>query len=370
MQLEKCLDVRIEMIKKKIVVGLSGGVDSTAALILLKNNGWDPVGVSLKYAVWEDKCNSSRENICCSEESFEISQKICKELNVPYHIVDVSKEFKNKVINYFTGEFKKLNTPNPCIICNRSLKFKKLFQWANASGIKYVATGHYAKILMDSKTKTFQLAVSKDLQKDQTYSLSFLPFKWLGNIVFPLENYFKDEVYQIVKDAGFQFYLKKKQSQDFCFVNNQALKFFLEKEIGINKGPIKEISGNSLGTHQGLHFYTIGQRKGLNLSGGPFFVVKKTKKDNTLWISKNEKDLLHKTIKLKPHNFLTPPASNEEIRVKARLRYRQNLADAILSIENSCLKLTFFDPQKAPTYGQFAVFYQDDICLGGGKIAR
>ena len=172
---------------KKIVVGMSGGVDSSMALILLKKQGWEPVGLSLKYGIWQDKRNLIRENVCCSRESFEIARSICKKLGVSHYIFDVSKEFKKEVIDYFVLELKNNCTPNPCVVCNPKLKFKKIFQWARKNGIKYVATGHYAVTKKNSKTGEFELLKSKDKEKDQTYSLSFLPQKWLKYTIFPLD---------------------------------------------------------------------------------------------------------------------------------------------------------------------------------------
>lgn len=353
---------------KNIVVGLSGGVDSAIALILLKNQGWKPIGVSLKYAVWEDKSNAIKENICCNAESFSIAEKICKALDIPYHLVDVSDLFKKKVINYFTFELKNNNTPNPCVICNPELKFKVLLGLAKKYGISHVATGHYAQIKKDRRGKNFQLLMARDRQKDQTYSLCFLPYKWLKNILFPLGNYLKSEVYELAKDFGLEFYLKRKQSQDFCFVSKDSLKAFLGKTLGTNPGPIKEITGKIIGEHSGLHFYTIGQRKGINLPDGPYFVMKKSKKDNTLWVTRNEKDLLATKVTLYPYNFLASKPFKNEIKVSARLRYRQDLTEAKLSSHDGSIRLNFSKPKKNPTPGQFAVFYQNDVCLGGGRI--
>ena len=355
---------------KKIVVGMSGGVDSSMALVLLKKQGWQPIGVSLKYAVWQDKRNLLRENACCSTESFEIAKDVCKKLNVEHHIFDVSKEFK-KVIDYFILELKNNRTPNPCIICNRYLKFKKLFEWAREHKINYVATGHYARIAKNQKTGNCELLIARDKQKDQTYSLSFLHQKWLKRIVFPLGNYTKDGIFKMAKKEGFDFYLKRKQSQDFCFVAGKCLHSFLEEEIGKKEGLIKDIKGNILRKHQGLHFYTIGQRKGINLSGGPYFVVDKNSKINTLVVSKNKRDLLGKQAILSPYHFISDKKLKEKKRVKVKIRSQHLSVKAILiPINLRQIKIIFDKPQKSLTHGQFAVFYQNNICLGGGKIIK
>ncbi len=356
---------------KKIVVGMSGGVDSSMALVLLKKQGWQPVGVSLKYAVWKDKENLLRENVCCSAESFEIAKNICKELNVPHHIFNVSKEFKKEVIDYFILELKNNRTPNPCIICNRYLKFKKLFEWAKKHNIRYVATGHYARIREDKKTNKYELLKAKDSNKDQTYSLSFLPQKWLKNIIFPLSDYTKEEIFKMAKKEGFGFYLKRKQSQDFCFVAGKCLNCFLEKEIGIEEGLIKDRTGNILGKHNGLHFYTLGQRKGINLSGGPYFVIGFDIKSNILIVSKEENDLFNREAILFPYHFISNERLEKKIIVQAKIRSRHGLAKAtLIPINSRRMKIIFNNPQKAITPGQFAVFYQNNICLGGGRILK
>jgi len=348
---------------------MSGGVDSSVALILLKKQGWSPVGVSLKYSVWQDKANLLNENICCSAESFKIAENVCKKLGVPHHVFDVAKDFKKEVIDYFVAELKNNRTPNPCVICNPMLKFKKLFEWAEKQDIEYVATGHYAQVRGNKKTGKYELLVAKDEEKDQTYSLSFLPQKWLGRLVFPVGNYTKEQVFQIAKEQGFGFYLKRKESQDFCFVSGKCLDCFLEKEIGKKQGQIKDVDGNVLGKHQGLHFYTIGQRKGINLPDGPYYVVGKHCADNILVVSKNEQDLLSKIALLSPFNFISGEIFEKEIKIKAKIRSQHIAAKATLfPFKKNCLKLVFDRPQKSITPGQFAVFYKDDICLGGGRM--
>ena len=356
---------------KKIVVGMSGGVDSSIALILAKKQGWQPIGVSLKYAVWQDKENLLRENTCCSAESFAIAKSVCKKLDVPHYVFDVSKEFKKEVIDYFVSELKKNRTPNPCIICNRRLKFKKLFEWAKKHGVRYVATGHYAKTAKNKKTNKYELLKAKDSEKDQTYSLSFLPQKWLKNIIFPLGDYTKKEVFKLAEDEGLGFFVKRKQSQDFCFVAGKCLNCFLGKEIGREEGLIKDMAGNILGKHDGLHFYTIGQRKGINLSGGPYFVVGFDTKNNVLIVSKKESDLFSKEAALFPCHFISGEKIKKRIEIKAKIRSQGEPAKAILAPARfKKFKIIFDKPQKAITPGQFAVFYQHNICLGGGEISK
>lgn len=361
---------------KKVVVGMSGGVDSSISLLLLKKQGWDPVGVSLKYAVWQNEANLLRQNVCCSQESFTIAKQVCKKLNVPHHIVDVSAKFKKKVIDYFVDELKNNQTPNPCIICNRQLKFKELFAWAKEHKINHVASGHYARIKQDPKSGQFKLLTAKDKHKDQTYSLSFLSQNWLKNIVFPLGELTKKKVFQIAKKEGFEFYLKRKESQNFCFVANNCLDCFLEEEISQQKGLIKNPAGQILGKHQGLHFFTIGQRRGIGLNDGPYYVTKKLAQENVLVVSKDRVDLLFKKAILSPVNFISGQNLSQKKKVKVKIRSQQTPAKATLipakinnkKINSRKIELVFTKPQRAVTPGQFAVFYDGEICLGGGKI--
>lgn len=365
---------------KKIVVGMSVGVDSSVALSLLKEQGWSPIGISLKYNIWQDANNLLRENICCSAESFRLAKEVCRRLNVPHRIVDVSKNFQKEVIDYFIKELKVGRTPNPCIICNWRLKFKKLFEIADKEKIKYVATGHYARVRKSNINGKYELVKSNDRKKDQTYSLCFLPQKWLGRIVFPLGGQTKKETFQMARKRGFDFYLKRPESQDLCFVSGKCFDCFLEKEIGARPGEIKDVNGKILGRHCGLHFYTIGQRKGLYLPNGPYFVASKNMKNNILVVNKNEKDLYGRGVVLYPYNLISGGNLRNKIEVMAKIRYSASLAPANLRPRSFLggtprndlgkIELIFKKPQKAITPGQFAVFYQGNICLGGGRIMK
>jgi tRNA-specific 2-thiouridylase len=333
----------------------------------------------LKYSIWRDKENTLRENVCCSAESFCLAKEVCRRLDVPHRVIDVSREFQKEVIDYFIKELKAGRTPNPCIICNRYLKFKKLFEVAREEKIEYIATGHYARIKTcleprqkkNSKIKKYELVRSHDKQKDQTYSLCLLPQKWLRRVIFPLADYPKKEVFGAAKNHGFDFYLKRKESQDFCFVANKCLNCFLEKEIGQRAGLIRDVSGNVLGQHRGLHFYTVGQRKGLFLPKGPYFVAHKDVKNNVLAVSKNEKDLYGRGAVLSPYNLTSGERLKGKVDVMVKVRSSASPARAILKLlPGNKLELIFKKPQKAITPGQFAVFYRGNICLGGGRIIK
>lgn len=358
---------------QQVVVGLSGGVDSSVSLLLLKKQGFQPIGVSLKYAAWSSEKNLLRENICCSKESFAIAKKICRQMKVPYYILDCQFDFKEKVMGYFLDVLKDKRTPNPCLICNRLVKFKALFNFAKQKGINYVATGHYARIRKNKRIGQYELLRGKDKKKDQSYFLCLLEESDLANIIFPLGNYFKEEVYQIAKKAGFDFFLKQKQSQDLCFVARQSIPAYLEEAIGFQPGKIVDQQGNLLGKHQGLYFYTIGQRKGLNLSGGPWWVAGFDKKKNYLIVVNREDDpaLFSQKVIISDYHFISGQAPERAIKVKAKTRFSQALASAKLyPPKEKKLKLVFDQSQRAVTAGQWAVFYQGEVCLGGGVIER
>jgi len=347
---------------------MSGGIDSSIALILLKQQGWQPIGVSLKLPVWQNEANPLKENIHSSEQSLKIVAEICKKINVPHHIIDTEKDFQKQVVNYFINEWQNLRTPNPCVICNANFKFKQLIDWAKKHKIQYIATGHYAQVKLNPRTKKYELLKAKDKNKDQTYNLCFLPQKWLQYIVFPLGKYTKQQVYKIAKKEGLKLFSQEKESKDFCFIAGQSLCPFLEEKIGKKQGLITDLQGNILSQHQGLHFFTIGQRKGIKLSGGPYFVAGFDKKKNTLLVSKNKKDLFKKEILIYPRHFISEQKIKNPIKINAQIRYQQKPSSAQLIPEKRKLKLVFSKPVLAPCSGQFAVFYQRNKCLGGGKI--
>lgn len=346
--------------RKKIVVGMSGGVDSSMALVLLKKQGWNPIGISLKLPTWK--------NTNDSEKSFKIAKSICRKLNVPHYIINTKKEFQKEVVNYFISESKKLRTPNPCVICNPNFKFKQLLQWAKKHRIQYIATGHYARIKLNNKSKKYELLKAKDKNKDQSYDLCLLPQKFLSHIIFPLGNYTKKDIYKIAREEGFKLLVNKKESQDFCFIAGQSLCSFLKEKIGEKQGLILDLKGNTLSKHQGLHFFTLGQRKGIKLSGGPYFVAGFDKKKNSLFITKNKKTLYKKELFVFPYHLISGKKITKPFIAQVKTRYQQKLSNARLILEKRKLKIVLKKSIFAPCPGQFAVFYQKDKCLGGGRI--
>jgi len=350
---------------KEIVVGLSGGVDSSVALLLLKKQGWRPVGVSLRMAVWEGECNALRENACCTQESFGNARRVCEKLGVPHHIYDVKREFEKKVMGYFVSELGKGRTPNPCLVCNRDLKIRKLFEWAGKHGIKYVATGHYAKI------ESSRLARAEDMKKDQTYGLCLVPRRWLSRLALPLGKLRKQEVYDIAIMNGLGFYTGISQSQDLCFVSERAMKSFLFEKLGKREGDIVDEEGRRLGTHCGLFLYTIGQRKGLGLPLAHFvkgFDVKK----NALIVTRDRARVLGKRFLLKNFNWLSRP---RERGFSAMVQIRTHQPEVAAAIApkgkgGRTLQIECAVPVEGIAPGQVCAIYLGKTCLGGGPIAH
>jgi len=351
------------MEKKKIIVGLSGGVDSSVALSLLKSQGLLPIGLTLRLPVWQSTADLKRE---------EKAKKICCKLDVPHYVLDCRKDFKKLVIDYFVKEYKKGRTPNPCIVCNKYLKFAKFFEFAKKMKADFVATGHYARLRLEirnPKSEIRKLLMAKDKKKDQSYFLALLSQKELSQMIFPLGGYTKKEVYGIAKKAGFEPPVQRPESQNFCFVAGKSKNFFLEQEIGPKPGPILNKEGKVLGKHKGLYFYTIGQRKGIEFSGGPYYVLKKDNKNNALIVTKKEKDLHQKGLKIINVNWISGKEPELPLKVKVKIRYGHQPASATLtSLKSNAYQLKFTRPQRAITPGQFAVFYLKEVCLGGGVI--
>lgn len=355
------------MTSKKIVVGMSGGVDSSMTMLLLKKAGWEPIGVSLKLAKWENECNGNSENACCTEESFSIAKKICEKIGAEHHIYDVADEFEKEVIEYVSDELKRGRTPNPCLMCNRNLKFAKLLEWADLHGIEHVATGHYAKVEKKADGK-FGLFMGSDLSKDQTYGLCMLRQSQLSRIVLPLCDYTKEQIYSMIENEGFEFFLKRKQSQDLCFVSSSAYSKFVESRVGILEGDIVDASGHILGKHKGLHFYTRGQKCGI--AGGTIYYANKFDlKKNLLIATDKKEDLMDKEVILEDVNYLSEKKLEGEILVMAKIRHGRVMERANFeAMENGRAKVVFENLIYAPMPGQFCAFYFGEECLGGGRI--
>lgn len=345
------------MTDKRIVVGVSGGVDSSMSLVVLQKKGYTPIGVSLKLPVFSGA--SCKNNSCCTPQALAIAKDVCHKLKIEHHIVDERKNFEKSVVSYFKKELRNNRTPNPCVVCNRYSKFKALLDFADKHNIKYVATGHYAKI------KNGNLCKPKDKTKDQTYGLCLLPRGWLSRIVFPLADITKDQVYALAQKQDFDFFSKTKQSQDFCYVSGSDISKFIEKELGKKPGKIIDTTGKILGTHNGLWFYTLGQRKGLGRDSKRYFVCGFDIKKNLLIITHTQEKKI-KEISLEKVNLITKKLPKN---LKVKIRYTTKEISAKVSLQKgNKAKVIFKQPQTVVTPGQFCVFYKGDKCLGGGII--
>ena len=349
---------------RKIVVGLSGGVDSSVALLLLKQQGWSPVGVSLKMAVWKGKCNEMKENVCCTKESFSNARKVCEKLGVSYYIYDVQRDFEREVIGYFLNELSHSRTPNPCLVCNRELKIKKLFEWARKHKIKYIATGHYANITRSGNK--YCLSRAKDENKDQSYGLCLLPHAFLSHLILPLGGMTKQETYETAIKAGLGFFTNIKQSQDLCFVSERAMKPFLFEKLGKKPGPIIDESGKRIGEHYGLYLYTVGQRRGL---GFPFayFVKGFDVKKNALLVTRNRENVLERSFTVSRFNWLSAPFTRRT-RALIQIRNHHVQMPALIIQKGKKLIVHCDSPIEGIAPGQICSIYKGRVCLGGGAI--
>lgn len=353
---------------KKVIVGMSGGVDSSVAAALLKKQGFRVVGVYLRF--WKEKNENQKNKRAISD-----AKGVCKILDIPLKIVDARKEFRNSVIKYFLDEYSSGKTPNPCIFCNENIKFKILLEILGKLKADYVATGHYARIVergtRNMKRKKYFLFQAKDERKDQSYFLYRLKQGQLSKILFPLGDYTKPEVRQIAKKLDLPVF-EKSDSQDICFLEDKDTQRFLEKYLKIKKGKIIDSDGKVVGEHQGLPLYTIGQRRGVNIGGnGPYYAVAKDLKNNILRVTNNPKELklFSDFFEIKNANWI---GKEPKFPLKAliKTRYRQEMSHGIIKKKNkNIFQVQLEKKERAVTPGQSAVFYaKSGEVLGGGII--
>lgn len=354
---------------KKALIAMSGGVDSSVAAFLMKQQGFECMGVTMKLYD-NDDIGISREKTCCSLDDTEDARSVAFHLGIPYHVFNFKDDFEKKVIAKFISTYENGGTPNPCIDCNRYLKFERLFQRAKELQYDYIVTGHYAKVDYDEKSSRFLLKKGIDESKDQSYVLYSLTQEQLRHTLFPLGNYRKTRIRRIAEENGFINHAKK-DSQDICFVPDGNYAEFIEKHMGKTypKGNFIDEKGNILGTHSGIIRYTIGQRKGLGISAGrPLFVCKKNMDKNEILLGGAE-SLLQKEVIIHDINLISVSEICEPLRIKAKTRYNMKEQPATaVQLDKSVIKITFDEPQRAITKGQAAVMYDGDTVVGGGTI--
>ena len=356
--------------KKKVVVGMSGGVDSSVAALLLKEMGYEVIGVTMQ--IWQGETLEQMKNLsgCCSATIFEDAGKVAEILGIPYHIIDFRQQFQKEVVSYFSGEYLRGRTPNPCVVCNHKVKWEALLRKADELGAEYIATGHYARIDL-LKNGRYTIRNSVTAQKDQTYALYQLSQRQLSRTLMPVGSYEKEQIREMAKQAGLPV-AGKPDSQDICFVPDGDYAGFIRKTSDEKlPGPGNYVTkdGTVLGRHKGITNYTIGQRRGLELPMGHRVFVTQIRPDtNEVVVGENE-ELFTDTVLCNRLNFMAVEDLKGEMRVRAKIRY--NHAGEYCIIRKSGedqVRCLFEKKVRAATPGQSVVFYEEDHVLGGGTI--
>jgi tRNA-uridine 2-sulfurtransferase len=351
----------------RVVVGMSGGVDSSVAAYLLKEQGYDVIGIFMKN--WDD---TDEFGVCTATEDYEDVIRVANQIGIPYYAVNFEKEYWDKVFTYFLDEYKAGRTPNPDIMCNKEIKFKAFLDHALKLGADYLATGHYARVIVeDGETKMLR---GVDSNKDQTYFLNQLSQDQISKVMFPLGHLTKPEVREIAKKAGLAT-ANKKDSTGICFIGERNFKEFLSQYLPAQPGRMETLTGEYKGEHQGLMYYTIGQRHGLGIGGDgdPWFVVGKDLERNVLLVGQgfHNEALYSDAIIATKVSWVSNKEKPKEFRCTAKFRYRQpdnNVTVRLL--DNDEVEVIFDEPIRAVTPGQAVVFYNGEECLGGGTIDK
>ncbi|MFF2094053.1 tRNA 2-thiouridine(34) synthase MnmA [Paenibacillus sp. NPDC058174] len=355
----------------RVVVGMSGGVDSSVTALLLKQQGYEVIGIFMKN--WDD---TDEFGHCTAEEDAEDVRRVCDQIGIPYYTVNFEKQYFDKVFTYFLDEYKRGRTPNPDVMCNREIKFGDFLQKANELGADYLATGHYARVerTADGETKLLR---GVDGNKDQTYFLSALSQRQLAKAMFPIGHLPKPEVRRIAEEAGL-YTAKKKDSTGVCFIGERNFKTFLGSYLPAQPGEMVDIrSGEVKGRHDGLMYYTLGQRQGLGIGGSgngePWFVADKDLERNILYViqGENHPSLYSTGLTATGFNWIAPFQPEQSFHCTAKFRYRQPDQGVTVTFGKDGEATVVFDnPQKAITPGQAVVLYDGDVCLGGGTIDK
>lgn len=365
--------------KHRVVIAMSGGVDSSVVAALLKRDGYECIGMHLHF--WTDPLiregiAHGAQNKCCTLGGLEDARFVCEKLGIPFYVMNVEREFKERVVDYFLEGYRRGETPNPCVECNRYIKFGELLRRAEELGADFLASGHYAQIAKNAHGE-FELLRPRDREKDQTYFLYTLTQEKLAKILFPLGNLLKSEVYELAQKFGLERVVEKPQSQGLCFFAEGNPKYFLMRYLPSSQlapGEIRTKSGRVIGTHRGLPLYTKGQRSGLGIGGikgepegEGWYVVDFDREHNALVVGR-EKDIEDFELRCSGINFVSGREPAGPLEIQVRIRHRGALTPAVLEMRSGTAVIKTKEPMRAPAGGQSAVFYQDEKLLGGGII--
>ncbi|WP_316571901.1 tRNA 2-thiouridine(34) synthase MnmA [Neobacillus sp. YIM B06451] len=349
----------------RVVVGMSGGVDSSVAALLLKQQGYDVIGIFMKN--WDD---TDENGVCTATEDYEDVIRVCNQIGIPYYAVNFEKQYWDKVFTYFLDEYKAGRTPNPDVMCNKEIKFKAFLEHAMQLGADYLATGHYAQV--EFRDGEYKMLRGLDENKDQTYFLNQLTQAQLSKVMFPIGSIEKSDVRKLAAEAGLAT-AAKKDSTGICFIGERNFKEFLGQYLPAQPGNMETMDGEVKGRHDGLMYYTIGQRHGLGIGGqgDPWFVIGKDLKRNVLYVGQGfHNELLYSDSIIADNvSWVSDVAKSEEFECTAKFRYRQEDNKVTVRLmEGNKVEVLFHEPIRAVTPGQAAVFYNGDECLGGGTI--
>jgi|TARA_B110000263_G_scaffold232230_1_gene228119 tRNA-specific 2-thiouridylase len=354
---------------KRIIVAMSGGVDSSVAALLLKNQGFDVIGVTLRlWSQTEDGSTTVKTNRCCSVEDVEDARRVCHTLGIPHYFVNFEKEFQEHVIDYFVNEYDTGRTPHPCLACNDKIKFDFLLRRALFLDADYIATGHYAR-LRSAENGQVQLLQGIDKNKDQSYVLYTLNQTELSRLKFPVGEYTKKEIRDFAREASLPV-ADKPDSQEICFIPTGNYREFVKLRVTPKPGDFIDVFGNVLGQHTGIQFFTVGQRRKLNMlsqDGKPRFVLHINPETNQITLG-DDVDLYQTTFICDRLSFTYPINTEERLSVNARIRYKANDAPATVKVIGENAEVIFDEPQRAITPGQPVVFYLGSEMIGGGII--
>lgn len=354
----------------RVLVGMSGGVDSSATAALLQEQGYEVVGVTLK--LWPQDCLSRAEDKCCGPQAVSDARSVCDKLGIPYYLIDEAAEFQRTVIQYFAAEYKAGRTPNPCVMCNQNLKFGRLIERANQLGARYIATGHFARVEKGGQTGRAVLKRGRDPRKDQSYFLFSLRQDQLKRAIFPLGEKTKHDTREVARHCQLKN-ADKEESMEICFVpDNDYGRFLRDSRLAApHSGDIVTREGRVLGQHEGIEFYTVGQRRGLRISATrPLYVVELDQEQNRVIVG-DESDLNRGEFTIDRCNWIPFDTLSGETEAIVKIRYNHPGTPArVTPLPDGRALVKLQIPQRAVTPGQAAVFYQDDLVLGGGWISR